>query len=552
MKFLNGSTLLTDRYPHVIKTRVYYYRHFLKRHILKTNERIEDAEKLRQLINDYFPGLRFFDIERRTDKKWDIEKYFYKEQGKWILDITAMSKNENYACLFPKDISHWDEGLAKSKYGSADVIRFFIYEQNETFFSKISSLNRTIRFDKKAVPDKFLDEINYYDGTDVWDLWDFFKIVVHNPPYIHKAFAYYARMQYNLLAFALNDTSYNDNDPHNNDIDYLTDRGKNIMNKKIGEKIEEKEHISEMEKLKIKLEELKQGKKKLDELKLEIKVLEKNKLEELKLKIKVQEKKKLEMELEEKHYRFLELEQEILESVPKGDEGNGVPRELEKLIEQLEDRILEINKSNYTERDNRVPERENRFTIKLTNKPYNESDIKKINKLLAIMNKDEKGKMRLWTLYDKVDRLYESLRQPNIGELYTKEEKDSIRKLFHKKYEPVSLDNNPNDDDSTSNLYNATPDEQYLNPENKFIWWLPFFENEFKNELNEKDLKIFLECLPEYYDPDVNLQMNIYSKEELFKTFRILTGIPDDKTLRKLFLDMIKNAINNIKRSEKD
>ena len=134
MKFLNGSTILTDRYPHVIKTRVYYYRRFLKRHILKTNERI-DAVTLINLLKDYFPGLRFFDIEKSADNL-DIEKYFYKEQGKWIFDIAAMSRSENYTHLFPKDISHWDEGLARSKYGSVDVIRFFIYEQNEIFLVK--------------------------------------------------------------------------------------------------------------------------------------------------------------------------------------------------------------------------------------------------------------------------------------------------------------------------------------------------------------------------------------------------------------------------------
>ena len=516
MKFLYKSTILTYRYPHVIKMRVYYYPRFFKRLILKPDEEI-DAETLRQLLKDYFPGLYFFDIEKNADNL-DIRKYFDKKWDKWTLNIIAMSKHKsddkkcaNYACLFPKKVSHWDEDQARSKYGSADIIRFFIYEQNETFFSKISCLNRAIRFDKKSIPDKFLTEIDYYGGKDILEMWDFSGIVAHkmrhDPPSIYKAFTYYARRQYNLTGFALKDTSYNDNDPHSNNICDLINIGIKIANnaaKDYSPKTKNKQTMEEQTK-------------------------------------------------------FFELQQEILESVP--NKGTDVPRELEKFIEQLKSRIREINKSNYTEIENKA-------VIKLTNKPYDKSDRKTINNLIAKiiphLNEDEKEKMQSWTLYDKVDRLYESLTQPKFKGLYSKREIDSIRALFQKKDEPMSLDEkvNNNEDERPPILYDVTPDKKFLNPEDGVIRRLPLneFINEFKDELGEK-LNLFLELLQGYfekyplalhYDSDENSNAIKYPINQLFENFCSLTGLQMHEGIRKQYLVMFKRAINNIKRSVKD
>jgi hypothetical protein len=542
MEILNESTILTDKYPRVIKRRVYYYRHFIKRHILKPNERI-DAITLIQLLNDYFPGLRFFDIEKKTDKKWDIEKYFYKEQGKWILDITAMSKNENYARLFPKDISHWDEVLSRSKYGSADVIRFFIYEQNETFLDKISCLNRTIRFDKNAVPEKFLKEIKYYEGTDVWDIWNFSKIVELKPSSIYEAFAYYARSQYNLLAFTLNDASYNDNDPLNNDADYLINRGEKIIDNAV------EEHYPEMKKLRIELEKMIENSGAKQEQKTQ--------------KQEIQDQKII-----EKYYRFLKLEREILQSAPK--KGTDVPRGLEKFIELLRNGIYEIKKKKYDDSD----------------LPYTKSDLRTINNLLAkiipYLNEDEKGKMK-WGTLDKMDLLHSYI------ERFSQREQTSVKVLFLKK-NTLSLDNNEDEDEKPRNRYNATPDEQYLYPEDRFIrlnrQQLPFiefkkefkkefekeFEKKFKDELREK-LKLFKEKLldklweilqeyfekyplPLYYDSDEFFKKNNNSIEKLSEIFCSYADIPESEGIKKQFEVMFrrafKNAIDNIKRNLND
>ena len=511
MKFLNGSIILTDRYPHVIKKRVYYYRRFIKRHILKPNERIEDAEKLRHLLNDYFPGICFVDNEKLVDKKWDIEKYFYKEQGKWILDITAMSKNENYARLFPKDISYWDESLARSKYGSVDVIRFFIYEQNEFFFNKIPCLSRIINFEVPEefleIPEKFLEEIDYYEGTYVKDLWDFSEVVAHKPPDIHKAFTNYARRQYNLLAFALEYNLYNDNDPLNSNIDHLIKEVYEFINKKVKEL--------------------------LKELYPEIKKWNK-----------------------EKQNRLFEKQQEILENKP--EEGTDVPREWEKFINQLKHEIIGIKKIKYDDSD----------------LPYTKNNRKTINNLLEKLKekepltRDELEITKSGTLYEKVDLLH------NYKEKLSLKKETSIEQLFLKNIWSLDKKNNENEDKKPRNLYDTTRDEQYLNPEDMCIrpsrQQLPFvefkkeFEKEFKNELGKK-LNLFLKKLqdyfekyplPLYYDSDGFFKWNKHSIEKLFKIFCSLVDIPEDEEIREPFLVMFrrafKNAIVNIKQSEKD
>jgi len=504
MKLLHRLTLLTDRYPHVIKTRVYYYRRFLKRCILKPNENERiDANTLSQLLKNYFPGLRFFDIEKSADNL-DIRKYFIKEQGKWILDITAMSKNENYARLFPKDISHWDEDLARSKYGSVDVIRFFIYEQNETFFSKIPCLSRTINFEDPEkfleVPEKFLEEIDYYEGTDVLDLWDFFEVVAHKPPDIHKAFTYYARRQYNLLAFALEYDLYNDNDPLNSNVDHLI--------KEVYEFID----------------------KKVKELYPEIRKWSK-----------------------EKQNRLFEKQQEILENKP--EKGTDVPREWVKFIEQLEDEIIGIKIRKYDDYD----------------LPYTKNDSKTINNLFAkiepYLNEDELEKIQPEKLCEKVDLLRKHIKE------FSKKEQTSIEKLFLKK-KKLSLDKNlnENEDEKPRNLYNATSDEQYLNPEDSYNrksirkhirrCLLIEFKNEFEDELGEKIKSFLFDLLPRFfeeyllvlhYDFNVNSKTNQYRiKKKLCKDFCKLAGIQPYKGIEEQFMVMFKRAIDNFKRNLKD
>jgi hypothetical protein len=527
---------------------------------LKPNERIDNkpisAKELIELLKDYFPGLRFYHFEKKVDNSY-IETYFDKEEGKWLLDnietyfdkeqskwllsiakhcvppdqggkkwtlnIIAMSKKnedkdcENYAFLFPRELSHWDKGRV-------DVIKFFIDEQNNIFIKKINPKNRFAN--EEVVPNKFLEVIKYKEGTYVWELWDFSEIVGHKMqddiPNIYKAFTYYARRQYNLLGFALNYHSkddndplnYNDNDLRNNSVEHLINKGKKIMNKEV------EENNFKMKKLGMILEEMK---------------LEKMKLEKMKLEKKHLERKKLEMKLEKKHNRFSELEREILESIPKGDKGNGVPRDLKIFFKQLESRILEINKSIDAESDT---ERDNKVTIKITNKPYNKNDIRKMKKHLAriisYLDEDKKGGMQWWKTNDMEDQLYEFLKQPNIKELYPNQNIDSIRKLLQKRLdEPVSLDEmlNDNDNEKQRNLYDVTPDEQYLNPEDRFTQstWQQFlfiaskdafkdefkgtFEDTFKDEFEEAFKDTYKDTFEDEFKDELREKLNRFLEE---------------------------------------
>ena len=323
--------------------------------------------------------------------------------------------------------------------------------------------------------------------------------MAHKPPGIHETFTYYARRHYNLLGFALNDPSYNDNDPHSNDIDYLIDRGEKIRDNAIEEHYPKNWKIDE----------------------------EKDSLKTKKLK-------------KEKHILLFELKQEILENVP--EKGTDVPRDLEKFIEQFEKGIYGINqKKKYDTSD----------------LPLTKSDIKTINnlfiKIIPNLEKDEKENMQRRTLSEKVDLLRNSLEQPNFKGLYSKREIDSIRALFQKKDEPVSLEEklNNNEDD----------DKSQLEPEE--IWWRPSFTNVLKSLLNKEEFEKFWALLCDGFlrhksyrpklDSKKKFTMTKYAKNKQFENYCSVKSIPtDDKLQKHLFFTAIQQAVDNINNSIKD
>jgi hypothetical protein len=515
MRYLYRKIILTDKYPHVTILGIYYNQRFLERYILKPNKGI-DAVTRGRLLREYFPAISFFDIEKGVDHY--IDNYIGQKQGKWTLDIAKMSKskNKNYACLFPQKISHWDEDKARSKYGSADVIKFYLYEQNETFFSKISRIkDRPARFDKKPIPDIFLADINYDNGIDVWESWDFEHIVVHkmrhDPPSIYEAFTYYARRQYNLVGFALNDASYNENDPFNNDISYLIKKGENIANSAV--------------------EECYPDTKKLNN---------------------------------EKWIIFFLLKQNTLEGVPR-DVKTDVPRELEKFIEQLKNWEIEIkNKNKYIKNENEIV-----FI------PYSKSNKRTLNnlftKIAPFLDDSEKQKLsEKKTDRAKIELLLDQfIMHPSIKEIYSKQEIDSIYELFLKKDDSFSMDEeikNDKDDNKFGNRPNQIEDEKYHSTEDISITSYSLrlvlleFENEFKHEFGKEKLGLFLKCLPKHFeehpnhfDSDKNLIiMSKYSKEELFKIYCSVAGRPTEDELWKQFLVMMNRVMDNINRIKKE
>jgi hypothetical protein len=170
---------------------------FFQRYSLAPKKDISEGV-LVLLLNDYFPGLVFFP---KNSGDIGVANYVVQENGKWTLDINAMSKSREkiFSGLFPEDISGWDEAEARARYGCADIIRFFIDAENKMFLGGSSNVSG------RGIPCRFFDELDY-SGKPVWEDWDFSALVIHKmrrrPPAIYEAFGYYAHRLYTLLSFA--------------------------------------------------------------------------------------------------------------------------------------------------------------------------------------------------------------------------------------------------------------------------------------------------------------------------------------------------------------
>jgi hypothetical protein len=460
-----------------------------------------NAGILALLLRDYFPCMKF--IPKNSSDNLSILNYIIKKNGKWTLDIGAMSKSKekSFSCLFPENISLWDETKARKKYGRADVIRFFIDAENDRFLFEFSGLKNAAlaKIDGNVIIDEFFEKLKDYDGKPVWEEWDFSNLVLHamrhNPPSIYEAFDYYGHRNYTLAGFGLRKICEGEQRVDGNYSEAeLLQSGNKLLNETLPE------HIPGMANFSI------------------------DRLTDL-----------------------FELVQETLESVPTG-KTIYAPTEFDVFIKQLKSRIPNLYKKH--------PDGD-------TGETYTSTERKTINNHMEKMrryvedgeNLPELRKLGLNGTYrEKVNLLHRLIMDPLIRKQYAPRELDTIHGLFLKQRRSVSLDNllNGDGDEGVFIGHDIIGDEKYLRPDNRFAWAV-FFRNEFEQEFDEPKLEKFLECLPDHFaqypfevDSDGNLKMSKYSKKMLFSTFCSVAGIAEDSELWKLFLVLIQRVIGNI------
>jgi len=473
-----------------------------KRFMVKSPSEI-NAGILVLLLNDFFPSIRFIS-SGKPGENLSITNYISEKNGKWILDIAAMSrsKEKGFACLFPDSISSWDEAKARNKYGCADVIRFFVDTENDKFLKELNKLKKAglVHISGESVPGDFFVKLNY-NGKPVWEEWNFSKIVLHkmrhSPPNIYEAFGYFGHKYYTLFGFALDSVS---NSAKADTEAFLLKSGTGVMNNAV------QSNFPGVEDFNINLQ-----------------------------------------------TALFEITQETLESVPLG-KSMYAPTELDVFIKQLKGRMPDIyKKSADSGQDNADT--------------FTPSDRKTINNHLEKMtgyiadpeSALELQRVRLSGTYrEKINLLHRLLSKPVVRKQYDPREVSVIHGLFLKQYKPVSLDKPlvDSEDDGAFTGHDLIGDEQFLKPD-EYLVWTSFFKDEFKNEFEEARLEKFLECLPGHFAQfpfDVNSAGNLtiskYSKKILFTTFCSVAGIAPDNELWKPFLVLIQRAIDTINEGE--
>jgi hypothetical protein len=115
-----------------------------------------------------------------------------------------------------------------------------------------------------------------------------------------------------------------------------------------------------------------------------------------------------------------------------------------------------------------------------------------------------------------------------------------------------------NDNGELFILYDITGDDKNVSADERFSWEA-LFTGVFKQEFDEIQMKKFLECIPQHfseyppkYDEAGNFTMVYYSKQQLYKTFCVITGIEEEQEIWEMFLEMIQEVIDNINRIRKE
>jgi hypothetical protein len=455
------------------------------------------AGDLALLLNDYFPGLVFISP---NSIDVGIANYVIQENGKWILDIYAMSKTKEkiFLSLFPENISGWDEAKARTRYGCADLIRFFIDMENDAFSAGF--FNDSAGSDKavppgESIPARFFKELDY-NGKPVWEDWNFSTLVIHKlrrrPPLLYEAFGYYARRFYTLMKFGLGSGNITD--------DELIKSGTKLLNAIIREQMPETANFG-IERLTV----------------------------------------------------FFEIIQETLESVPLGG-SLYTPAETDVFIKQLIMKTIDLYKNHrlWKERDTAD-----------SPSAYNEADRKTINKHVGKAEKivtdtatlSELRRVKLTGTYsEKINLVHRivSVRPPR--ENYSQRELDIIYGLFLKQHRPLSLYrlSGGYDEENPFNSQNLIIDDKYVSAEDHLLW-SSFFRDEFEKELDKDGLEKFIAILPDHFskypfdiDSDGKLGISKYSRKMLFSTFCSVAGIPPDDELWKPFLVLMHKVVNSI------
>jgi hypothetical protein len=476
-----------------------------------------NANSLTLLLDDYFPDLDFF--ESFTDNL-DILTYVENKGGTWTLNLNRMSNSEAYGHLFHEDFpALWNEAEAGKRYGRADVIRYFIDMENDRCWSEFSKLSNASQVSviKDTLPQKFLDELDYGERP-VSEGWDFSKLVKHRPKNnIYKALLYYLHRYYTLLGFGL-DKLYKE-DPgklKTSDADKLTAALLSAGSRRLEDAI--KEQIPET-----------------GDFIIEGRNPKVNGIN---------------------HWtKFLEIEQEVLESVQTGG-SIYKPKEMDDLISQLRSRIPDVYKGTSDGSGERT--RGGLIILNDNENIYDPTDIKNINNHMEKAGKHlidpidyakycelkQAGSYR-----EKVRFLYNAIMGPLIIDNYSEQELDIIQGLFFKQFPVISIDKPIKKDGETDESFSVadTITDKHIPPV------IEYFKEQFKDDLVEEKMTEFLKYVSWYLDfyqsekdsGGILTIMTDYYKRKLFSEFCKQAGITESTELRRHFIERIQIIIDN-------
>jgi len=462
------------------------------------------------LLGDYFPDRQFVP-QKNAGGDLDILDYVVRRNGAWTLDIEALSrsKKKHLANLIHDEANLWNEAEAREKYGCADITRFFIDVENDRFFAEFSNLKNAKLADikKDDIPKKFLQGLSSGNVgyKPVWEDWDFSMLVLHKPHTIYKAFCYYAHRYYTLMGLGLCKLS--------------EEKPNALQNCGTAEL-------------------LSAGEKLVDALVLE------------------QIPEMADMGLERRFWLF-QLVQEILESVPIGASLYS-PTDKNVFVNQLASAIPGFLRSKRYDVDS--DKNNNVFSPKEIRNIKNHMD--KIGQYIDNVqdNNEYRSLIESGTLRKKAEFLRRLVQKPSIRGHYSERELGTIEGFFNEKSSLVSLFTpvQGKEADESSYLIDILDIEELGVDEAAaaHLDWIVFFEDIFKIFFDESKLKIFLECIPDHFnnypleeDSAGNIKMSRYSKQMLFSTSCIVTGIKEDKELWTQFLGLIQKAIVNINKA---
>jgi len=466
--------------------------------------------ELALLLGDFFPDRQFIP-QKNTGGDLDILDYIVRENGKWTLDIRAMSRSnkKNLSSLFHEEITLWNEKEARKKYGCADITRFFIDIENDRFYVEFSKLNNAKLADinKDDIPEKFFQVLmyEYQEAKPVWEDWDFTKLVLHKPHNnIYKAFTYYAHWHYTLLGLGLCKLSKEE-----------PDAVQNCGTAKL----------------------FSAGEKLVDEILLE------------------QIPKLANMGIERRFW-LRRLVQEILESVPTNTLLYA-PTEKNVFENQLASAIPGFLRSKKYDFDDELNNDDTYSSKEIRNiKNY----MQRIEQYLDDpQDKNEYLNLKETGTYRKrADFLRRLTQKPSIRRHYSESELKIIEGFFNEKSFSLSLFTplQGKEGDEASYLIDVLDLEEMELEEvvAARLDWAVFFEDVFKTDFDELSLREFIEHIPEHFDrfPLVHkknssdLKMTKYSEDMLFPVFCSIIGKPEDKDIKRHFLYLIRKVIKKI------
>lgn len=447
-----------------------------------------NADFIVLLLNDYFPGLVFIP---KNAGNITVTNYIVQKNGKWTLDIDAMSKSKDriFSGLFPDNITSWNEAEARKKYGSADIINFFIDEENDVFSAEFSKSGEASVNRGKSIPKYFLDELDYA-GKPVWQDWDFSALVMHRmrrrPPNIYEAFGYYAHRRYTLMGFG-HGTSGGDDDA-------LLESGVKMLNDTIRKQIPETSDWG---------------------------------IERL--------------------TAFFEIIQETLESVP-ADGSIYVPTAVDVFINQLKMKMPNLNKNLRYEEETYGASDRKTINNQLKKVQKHATDKEILSELHNVqMNGTYREKINL--LYNivfsqNIARHFSQRERDTIHGLFLKQ---------HGRVSLDAVLGGGEDGDFTG--HDLVSDDKNISAEDRLAWSSFFrdeFANEINASALEKFIECIPDHFSHYpfdVDFDGNLSISKYSRKMLFTTFCSSAGITEDNELWKFFLVLLERVVDNINKS---